>query len=900
MWNIRWNSCFVIYENIMNVENYNQEMSASKSCKQKDWTHYVKVAAAIIIGLAIPPFVKFVLAFKYYTSSLFVHVSDEFYEFIFMMILTWGASLFIGLLAVYERKSRFLETFDSYTISKFQDIVELSSEQEEISKDLGVDRFMNRASIAAFALFIGFVSALTSPKFYEILQLCIFYTDFYDGNSVSNYVSLITGLLSFVAIPVLILLIYSDSCKKSIVRIILSNQIERSEETTDCSPDELRKFYDDYLASHPYNMKARLTFAKFLLNLQDWELGFTHIQYILDHHSEQLYGQALIARAQGFLGRAKGADIMLGFHDIERALEHDPDNLSVEELTEIVFQLLDAQYLQATGTQVRFPQEYQHVLDLLVAAIERHYANLFNTNQITLTELLDHSGKFRKQFPELADTILSNAAKTYCQQLQTFNEVDLQTALDLVLALKKHHLHQSAEKLFRDLVDVYTEGLDSQETPEHKNEQSLLTLAVNLWQHKEASFADDLIDKVISHYQQKIANDLNFAQDVMALASTYWERSQEQRDIAIFDTIAERLWKAVIAVLEESLPLNNLSKNNVKMYYCLFKAYQAGREPVKCAKVGLEILSVMGIQGYKDVRPIMDKLVTGEFQRQHWQTTESEPNSQAVFSVPTANQDRSSKQFGEYQGIFYTKGGMGEIYKGTDPNGETVAIKRIPRYSLHGNRLERFAREIQVVRELSHPYIVNVLAVNQDEGYYVMEWAEQGTLEDRLKNVNTLPLERALDVTQQIADALEAVHQREIVHRDIKPSNILLFADGTAKLTDFGVAHAERAETLTGTGVQVGTLRYMSPEQYLAEDIDAKTDIFALGLVLFEMLTGDIPFANPRELCQRDIEEILTERPSAIPAAVQPVIIKCLRNNANRRYTAEELNEVLGNMLSNL
>lgn len=181
-----------------------------------------------------------------------------------------------------------------------------------------------------------------------------------------------------------------------------------------------------------------------------------------------------------------------------------------------------------------------------------------------------------------------------------------------------------------------------------------------------------------------------------------------------------------------------------------------------------------------------------------------------------------------------------------------------------------------------------------------MEWAEDGTLEDMLKCSKTLSPKQSFEVTLQIADALEAIHHQDIVHRDIKPSNILMFSGNIAKLTDFGVAHVERAETLTGTGVQVGTLCYMSPEQYMAEDITPKTDIFALGLVLYEMLTGTIPFANPRELCQKDIRDIFNETQLPFSKEIAQLVIKCLENNASRRYNASELKHALQDMIKNL
>ena len=613
------------------------------------------------------------------------------------------------------------------------------------------------------------------------------------------------------------------------------------------APDKQRVFYDEYFVAHPDDLLARMACAKLYVKEHEWAQAVTQLQAILGSQIPVLQAKALLLRAQCFLGRAEGADIMLGFQDIEQALTQYRDALTADELTGIASGLHQAQYLQMTGTQNRLSTEHQRILGLLLAEIEYHYARMFNVQEILPEALFEQSEQFTRRFPELAATILKSLITAYRQR----------------------------EQIQAD---------DAQE---------MFSLAVQLWLHGHQTLAYELLDTIGTQYQHLIETSQEQVPQIMESASDYWAKAQENPDIPLYDRLAERLWQAIISALEPNLPLEAISKERLDEYYWLFKAYQAVREPVKCEAVGLKILGLMGFQGYKDVRQIVEKLMAGEFQRQQWQSTGGGTDRGASLVQPDFPENRT-EQFGEYSATYYTKGGMGEIYKGMSPTGQVVAIKRIPRYALHGTRLERFIREIQVVREISHPHIVKVLAVNQEEGYYVMEWAEQGTLEYALKESQTLPLKYALDLTWQIADALEAVHQREIIHRDIKPSNILLFANETAKLTDFGVAHAERAETLTGTGVQVGTLRYMSPEQYLAEEVDAKTDIFSLGLMLYEMLTGDIPFSNPRELCQCDIENILSERqPHSLPNLAVPLIIQCLRNNANRRYTAKELKDAL-------
>ncbi|GAK54123.1 serine/threonine-protein kinase [Candidatus Moduliflexus flocculans] len=531
------------------------------------------------------------------------------------------------------------------------------------------------------------------------------------------------------------------------------------------------------------------------IQASQWETAFKAIQQLLGTASRTNQAKALLLRAQCYFGRAQGADIRLGLQDVEQVIAQYQDAPVLQELLEVATQLCDAEYLRETGSQTRFPREYDRILTLLITDIERRFKAAVKAG----------------------------------------------------------------------------------------NADNLLDIALQLWRIGYRDVTVKLLDELGNGYAQQIAKDVNAAQRVISIADDYWKRAQEQPDMAVYDAIAERLWQAVATALEKQLPLAKITAQNVEPYYLLFKAYQALRDLPKCEAVGLKILGVTGIDGYKDARPIVDNLVTGGFDEQQWRSTGDGAAAQPA--APTG----SAEQFGAYRGVFYTKGGMGEIYKGVAPDGSPVAIKRIPRYALNGVRLERFLREMQIVRHLAHPHIVTVLDVNEQGGYYVMEWAEGGTLDAQLKQSNTLPLPDALRIAFQMAQALEVIHQQGIVHRDIKPHNILLFPNDVAKLTDFGVAHVERAATLTGEGVQVGTLRYMSPEQYMADKIDGTTDIFALGLALHEMLTGHIPFANQTELCQKDIEEIFAARRPPLPEAVTDILLKCLRNNANRRCSASEL-----------
>src|SRR2546426_2709531 len=194
-------------------------------------------------------------------------------------------------------------------------------------------------------------------------------------------------------------------------------------------------------------------------------------------------------------------------------------------------------------------------------------------------------------------------------------------------------------------------------------------------------------------------------------------------------------------------------------------------------------------------------------------------------------------------------GGMGEVYRARDTRlDRAVAIKVLPgRLAASPELRQRLEREAKAVSRLSHPHICILHDIGHQDGidYLVMEYLEGDTLAARLAK-GPLPLEQALPLAIQIADALEAAHRRGVVHRDLKPANIMLTRTG-AKLLDFGLARIDKripAEDntvtagLTNTGVILGAFRYMAPEQLEGKNADARTDLFAFGAVLYEMLTG--------------------------------------------------------------
>ena len=213
-------------------------------------------------------------------------------------------------------------------------------------------------------------------------------------------------------------------------------------------------------------------------------------------------------------------------------------------------------------------------------------------------------------------------------------------------------------------------------------------------------------------------------------------------------------------------------------------------------------------------------------------------------------------------------GGMGEVYKATDTRlDRTVAIKVLPEHVASDPDLkQRFEREAKTVAALSHPHICPVFDVGEQDGinFLVMEYLDGQTLAQRLEK-GALPLDQALTIAIEIADALDKAHRQRIVHRDLKPGNIMLTAAGT-KLLDFGLAKlkpaAEGAAGLTALPTQsagltvqgtiLGTLQYMAPEQLDGKEADARTDLFAFGAILYEMVTGKKAFEGEGQVASRE------------------------------------------------
>jgi eukaryotic-like serine/threonine-protein kinase len=222
------------------------------------------------------------------------------------------------------------------------------------------------------------------------------------------------------------------------------------------------------------------------------------------------------------------------------------------------------------------------------------------------------------------------------------------------------------------------------------------------------------------------------------------------------------------------------------------------------------------------------------------------------------------------------KGGMATVELAEDTQlGRKVAVKRLFA-SLAGDEVfqERFFREARMAAALSHPNLVAVYDVGEDEGlpYIVMEYVEGETLAELMKRTGPVPPERAVDLLLQVCAGLEAAHAAGLVHRDIKPQNLLVRTDGVAKIADFGIARTVQATQLTQVGTVLGTAAYLAPEQAAGEQVTAAADIYSLGAVAYELLTGRTPYKFEAladlALKQQQPPPPLPDTPPALGAAV--------------------------------
>jgi serine/threonine protein kinase len=256
-------------------------------------------------------------------------------------------------------------------------------------------------------------------------------------------------------------------------------------------------------------------------------------------------------------------------------------------------------------------------------------------------------------------------------------------------------------------------------------------------------------------------------------------------------------------------------------------------------------------------------------------------------------------------------GGMGEVYKAEDLTLlRTVAIKVLTEPDHVPGADVRFLREARIASQINHPHIVTIYQVGEVDGraFIVMEYVEGRSLRDLIM-ADAIRAESVIDIALQICEALAEAHSRGIIHRDIKPENILLTERNQVKLLDFGLAKPFRPtrhgsggtsiETLTETGAVMGTLSYMSPEQLRGEQLDRRTDIFSFGIVLYEMITGGLPFSgtNSFEVAASILKDevvAISHVPQGLPQRLTLVAMRSLEKERDARYSSFE--EVIGDL----
>ncbi|MDQ3849342.1 MAG: protein kinase, partial [Actinomycetota bacterium] len=249
-------------------------------------------------------------------------------------------------------------------------------------------------------------------------------------------------------------------------------------------------------------------------------------------------------------------------------------------------------------------------------------------------------------------------------------------------------------------------------------------------------------------------------------------------------------------------------------------------------------------------------------------------------------------------------GGMSTVYRAFDTVLERqVAIKLMHReFAGDSDQLERFRREARAVAQLNHPHVVGVIDAGEEgdeEGsagqtpYIVFEYVEGETLKDRIRRHGRLPVSEAIAYAIEIARALGAAHDSQIVHRDVKPQNVLIDEDGSARVTDFGIARSLDQQGLTADGRVLGTTDYVSPEQALGHPVTGQSDLYSLGVVLFEMLSGDVPFHGENQVTvamkhvREELPDVQLRRPE-VSATLAAVLDRATAKDLEQRYSTAQ------------
>src|SRR6202035_4609804 len=236
---------------------------------------------------------------------------------------------------------------------------------------------------------------------------------------------------------------------------------------------------------------------------------------------------------------------------------------------------------------------------------------------------------------------------------------------------------------------------------------------------------------------------------------------------------------------------------------------------------------------------------------------------------------------------------MGSVYRARDREvNRIVALKVIrPELTGHPAILERFKQELLLSHQVTHKNVIRIYDLGDANGvkFITMEFVEGQDLRTLIQEKKTFSPEEAVEITQQICRALEATHGVGVIHRDLKPQNIMRDKSGRILLMDFGLARSVQSEGMTQTGALLGTIEYMSPEQAMGKTLDQRSDLFAVGLIFYELLSGKMPFKAETamaSLLMRNQERAvpLAEIDATVPAGLSDIVARCLERDLERRY----------------